>query len=93
MNESKINATILYNLRRKKCIGAKHTALDTILSGFPRHLGSDVFRCASELIKSDLVIVKSTHYGKQKSLNPRKLTQIEELIIKDLSISFFKLNL
>ena len=38
-NEEEIKATLLYHLRRKKVIGGVHVPFDTLIKGFPSHLG------------------------------------------------------
>ena len=59
-NEEQIKATILYHLRRKRIIGAKHTPYDTLKLGFPSHLGKDIKKIADELIRQSLIISKPT---------------------------------
>jgi len=87
-DEDKIKATLLYHLRRKKVIGGKHTAFDTLRRGFPSHLGKDIKKIAEELIKKGFIITKPAPYGLQVSLNKEKLREIEEFIKKVLGYSF-----
>ncbi|MBI2629645.1 hypothetical protein HYW76_00940 [Candidatus Pacearchaeota archaeon] len=87
-NEAWIKATILYHLRRKRVIGAKHTHYDTLKFGFPSHLGKDIKKIADELIKQGFIVVKSTSYGLQVSLNKDKLREIEDFIKKVLGYDF-----
>ncbi len=87
-DEDKIKATILYHLRRKRIIGAKHTHFDTLKTGFPSHLGKDVKKIAEQLIKQGHIISKPTNYGLQVSLNKEKLKEIEEFIKKVLGCEF-----
>lgn len=81
-DEDKIKATILYHLRRKKVIGGVHTPFDTLRRGFPSHLGKDIKKIAHELIKSGLILTKTTNYGLHISLNKEKLKEIEDFFIK-----------
>jgi hypothetical protein len=87
-NEEQIKATMLYHLRRKRIIGAKHTHYDTLKFGFASHLGKEVKKVADELIKQGLVICKPTSYGLQVSLNKDKIPEIEDFIKKKLNYSF-----
>lgn len=84
----KIKATILYHLRRKRIIGAKHTHFDTLIRGFPSHLGKDVKKIAHDLIKEGFIITKATSYGLQVSLNKNKINETEELIKRVLGFGF-----
>jgi len=74
--EDYIKATMLYHLRRKRIIGAKHTSYDTLKFGFPSHLGKDVKKIADALIKQEVIIPKPTSYGLQVSLNKDKIKKI-----------------
>ena len=87
-DEDKIKATILYNLRRKKVIGGVHTHFDTLKRGFPSHLGKDIKKIAKQLIKQNLIIIKSAPYGLQVSLNKNKLKKIDEFIKRILGFGF-----
>jgi hypothetical protein len=86
--EDRIKATLLYNLRRKRVIGAKHTHYDTLKRGFPSHLGKEVEKIAKDLIKQNYIITKPTSYGLQVSLNISKIKEIEEFILKILNVKF-----
>jgi len=83
-----IAATILYNLRRKKTIGGKHTHFDTLKRGFPGHLGRDVGSVAKGLIKKGWIVSKPTSYGLQVSLNKEKVVEIEDFIFKVMGFKF-----
>ncbi len=87
-NEDKIKATILYHLRRKRVIGAKHTHYDTLKMGFPSHLGKDIRKISDSLIKEGLIMTKPTSYGLQVSLNKNKIKEIEEFIKRTLGFDF-----
>jgi hypothetical protein len=87
-NEDKIKATILYHLRRKRIIGAKHTHYDTLKMGFPSHLGKDIKKLADQLIKMGYIITKPTNYGLQVSLNKDRIKEIEDYIKKILGFEF-----
>ncbi len=88
MEEEEIVATILYNLRRRKTIGGKHTHFDTLSKGFPSHLGKDIKKIAKDLINHGWIVSKPTSYGLQVSLNKNKMKEIEEFIFRVLGFRF-----
>ena len=83
-----IKATLLYNLRKKRVIGARHTHYDTLKSGFAKHFGKEVENIAKELIKEGWLITKPTSYGSQVSLNKERILEIEVFIKKFLGYTF-----
>ena len=83
-----IKARLLYHLRKKRVLGAKHTHYDTLKFGFPKHLGKRVESVAKELIKLNWLIAKPTSYGLQVSLNKDKIPEIEEFIKRVLRFAF-----
>lgn len=87
-DDKKIEATILYHLRRKKVIGGVHTPFDTITKGFPSHIGKDVKKIAQTLIRKGYILKKITNYGLHIKLNKDKLKEIEELIKRVLGYEF-----
>ncbi len=87
-NEEVIQATLLYHLRRKRVIGAKHTPYDTLKRGFPSHLGKEVEIVAKQLIKQGYMQTKPTSYGLQVSLVVEKIPEIEAFIKKILNFTF-----
>ena len=88
MDENVITATLLYHLRRKNVIGAKHTHYDSLKSGFPKHLGKEIEYAIKKLIKIEWLITKPTSYGLQVSLNKDKIKEIEDFIKKIKGFSF-----
>ena len=88
MEDEVIAATILYNLRRKKTIGGKHTHFDTLKRGFPRHLGKNVSEIAKGLIKRGWIVSKPTSYGLQVALNKDKIVEIEKFIFDVMGFEF-----
>jgi len=87
-DEDKIKATILYHLRKKRVIGGVHTPFDTVIRGFPSHLGKDIKKIAKELIKKGLIVTKPASYGLQVSLNKNRIKEIEDFIKKILGVDF-----
>ena len=79
---------MLYHLRRKRIIGAKHTHYDNIKFRFPSNIGKEIEDIEKEFIKQNYIITKPTSYGLQISLNKEKLKEIEDFIKKVLGHEF-----
>ena len=88
MDKDEVKATLLYHLRKKNVIGAKHTHYDTLKFGFPKHLGKEIEDAAKQLIKDGILITKPTSYGLQVSLNKTRLSEIEAYIARFLGFAF-----
>ena len=71
---------ILRKLYRRRVIGGKHTAVEHLTKGLPRHAAGAAKEIIKELIKQGFIIPKSTSYGLQVSLNPEKIDEILEII-------------
>jgi len=71
---------ILLRLYSRHVIGGKHTAFERVTSGIPRHLHGAAKETAAQLIHEGLILQKPTHYGLQISLNPERITDIEDII-------------
>jgi len=76
----RIKRAILAKMLRHGYIGARHTSIDNLPKGFPKHQRREVVKAARKLIKEGLLIAKPTRYGLEVSLNPRRLKEITELI-------------
>lgn len=63
-----------------RIIGGKHHGERELCRGFPNALKSGIEKELRGLIKDGLVLVKSTNYGKQYSLNPRAIKEIIQII-------------
>jgi hypothetical protein len=72
--------TILHKLLRHGYIGAKHTALENLPKGFPKHMNREILKTAEKLRKMGLLTLKPTGYGLQVSLNPHRMVEIEKII-------------
>ena len=71
---------ILRKLFRRRVIGGKHTAIEHLTKGLPKHVVGEAKNAANELIKERLIISKPTSYGLQVSLNPEKIDEISRII-------------
>ena len=77
MNFRKI---ILRKLFRRRVIGGKHTAIEHLTKGLPKHVVGEAKNAVDDLIKEGLILSKSTSYGLQVSLNPEKIDEISRII-------------
>lgn len=90
MDDYHLKAWILNKMKRKRFIGGKHTDIKNIRKGAPPELCSRIDDCLKELIKNSFVILKITEYGKQVSLNPKLIKEINEFIQKYYTEEIFK---
>jgi len=78
VTDEEIKSHILFKLHWKKYWGGRHTAIESVKKGIPKHLGGRYIDMAKELIKEGLLMSKLTAYGLQISLNPRLREEIIE---------------
>jgi len=71
---------ILRKLFRRRVIGGKHTAVEHLTKGLPKHAVGEAKNAVDELIKEGLILPKQTSYGLQVSLNPEKIDEISKII-------------
>ena len=71
---------ILRKLFRRRVIGGKHTAIEHLTKGLPKHVAGEAKNAVNDLIKEGLILSKSTSYGLQVSLNPEKIDEISRII-------------
>ena len=67
---------ILRKLFRLRVIGGRHTAIENLAKGLPKHAIGKAKSSVNDLIKKGYVIKKPTSYGLQVSLNPEKINKI-----------------
>ncbi|MFH1505934.1 MAG: hypothetical protein ABIE94_03000 [archaeon] len=67
---------ILRKLFRRRVIGGKHTAIENLTKGLPKHIIGEAKKTVDCLIKKNLILTKQTSYGLQVSLNPEKIEEI-----------------
>ena len=71
---------ILRKLYRRRVIGGRHTAVEHLTKGLPRHAAGAAKETIKELIKEGFILPKKTSYGLQVSLNPEKIEEIYKII-------------
>ena len=71
---------ILRKLFRLRVIGGKHTAIENLTKGLPKHAIGEAKDAVKELIKEGFIIQKPTSYGLQVSLNSEKIDEIIKII-------------
>jgi hypothetical protein len=84
-----IKAWILNKMKRKRLIGRRHTDIKNIRKGAPPNFYTQIDDSIKELIKEGVIILKITEYGKQVSLNPRLMKEINEFILKHYTEEIF----
>lgn len=77
-----LHAIILRKLYRRRVIGGKHTAVEHLTKGLPKHLAGAAKNAVKELIKEGFILQKPASYGLQVSLNPEKIDEITKIIEK-----------
>lgn len=82
VTDEEIKSHILFKLHWKKYWGRRHTAIESVKRGVPKHLSGRYVDMAKELIKEGLLLSKPTTYGLQISLNPRFRDEIIERVEK-----------
>lgn len=65
---------------RHRIIGGKHTAVEHVIKGLPKHALGDARDAVKALIRGGFILTKPTAYGLQVSLNPEKIGEIEGII-------------
>ena len=76
-----IKGLILRKLRRHGYVGGRHTSIVNLPKGLPTDLRGEAKEVINELIKDELIIAKPTHDGLHISLNPRKMDEINALLL------------
>ncbi len=61
-------------------VGGKHTSIDSLKRSFASHEKGNVEKSIKKLVKMNLVLNHPTSYGKQYSLNPKKIQSIKKII-------------
>jgi len=74
---------ILEKMIRHDWIGAKHTNIQNIPKGKPRHEHKEIMKTLKELDKYGFFIKKPKSDGLHISLNPHMLPKIRELLEKE----------
>ena len=78
VTDEEIKSHILFKLHWKKYWGGRHTAMESVKKGIPKHLGGRYIDMAKELIKKGLIVCRPTSYGLQISLNPKRREEVIE---------------
>ena len=71
---------ILRKMFRRRIIGGKHTAIEHLTKGLPKHVIGEAKNAVIELIKEGFILSKPTSYGLQVSLNQEKINEICNII-------------
>jgi hypothetical protein len=80
MSISKIQREVIYKMYRRKVIGGVHKSREDISKLFRKDLRGKAKAALDRLVRSSLVVVKPTSYGKQYTLNRDRLEDIERIV-------------
>lgn len=75
-----ISVAVLRKLYLDRRIGGRHTSIDNVKKGFPKHLRGDIDDAVKRLIKQNFLLPKPTSYGMEVSLNPNMIPEIERIL-------------
>ena len=78
--EDKVEVTVLRKMFHYGYVGKRHTSLDNLQKGFPKHERGNVSKAVKALIKGSYIVVKPTGYGQHCSLNVQKIDEIRSMI-------------
>ncbi|MFT4250579.1 MAG: hypothetical protein ACMXYD_04420 [Candidatus Woesearchaeota archaeon] len=71
---------VLRKLYRRRCIGAKHTAIENCYTGIPKHLQGKAKQTTKHLIQQGIIQTKNTHYGTQVSIHPERIEEVRNIL-------------
>jgi hypothetical protein len=74
--EKEIRQAVLRKMLYHDFIGAKHTSIENIPKGFPRHMRKEVEDVTKQLIKEGFITVKPKLDAWHVSLEPRMLPKV-----------------
>lgn len=75
-----LRTIILRKLFRHRYVGGKHTDIENLAKGLPKHLRGEAKEIAKELIKEGLLWTKPVSYGLHVSLNPERIEEILKIV-------------
>lgn len=71
---------VLEKLYKLRYIGGRHTSINNVIKGFPKHARKDVRKAVKALIKEGYILSKPTSYGLEVSLNHRMIAEIIRIL-------------
>mgnify|MGYP001053257356 CR=1 FL=1 len=77
---NEIETVVLEKLYRHGYIGGRHTAVESLVKGLPKHLRGEVKKTVKKLAREGWITQKPTSYGLQISLNPRVIPEVERIL-------------
>lgn len=76
MKGGNAETTVLRKMYTHGYIGKRHTSLDNLQKGFPKHERGSVGKAVAKLVKKNYIVMKSTGYGQHCSLNTKRIMEI-----------------
>ncbi|KYH39124.1 MAG: hypothetical protein AYL30_001530 [Candidatus Hecatellales archaeon B24] len=74
-----IDRAIIAKFYRLHAAGAKHTPVDNVPKGFPKHLRGEVKKAVKRLIKESWLIPHPTRHGLDVALNSKRLPEAKKI--------------
>jgi hypothetical protein len=71
---------VIYYLFNQHYIGKRHTNIENVARGVPKHDQGSCISVARDLLKQRLLIPKKTKHGFNISLNPRMIKEIRKIL-------------
>lgn len=81
MEVEQLKGFIVKKLFHHGYIGGRHTAIEHLSKGLPKHIGIDIKEAINSLLHEEILIIKVTGYGTHVSLNQRKIEEIMKYIL------------
>lgn len=86
MDDREIETALLKKFVKKNIWGKYHIREDTMLKGFPGHLGHKIKIAAENLRKRGYLVKYPTNHGMQWHLNRNMIKEINDLLSKNETI-------
>ncbi len=80
MSLTALEKKVLEILYVDRIIGGRHTHVERVIRGFPKHLRGEARDALDELARRGFVRKKPTHYGLQISLNSELIDEVKRIL-------------
>jgi hypothetical protein len=71
---------VLEKFYKLRYVGGRHTSINNVMKGFPKHARKDIRKAVKALIRGGYILSKPTSYGLEISLNPRMIAEIRRIL-------------
>jgi hypothetical protein len=80
--DEELEKDLLKKMFHHKLIGEKHTSINNLQKGFPKHIRGEVKEATKSLIRKGFIVPKPTSYGLEVSINTGKLEEIRRVLFE-----------